>query len=116
MRWIAVLPLIALTACSDEGAEAEKRYEMVERTGTKGELCEAGRAVAETYLRSGDEEKYKLWHLTSGIECQNAELAGRNLPAVVGDAYRQAKADAEAAARAMEDEARKAVEGFNDER
>lgn len=105
MRWIAVLPAIALVACSDEGAEAEKRYEMVKRTSTKGELCDAGREVADAYLRADNEEKYKHWHLISDIECQNAELTGRNLPAVESDANRRAEAEAEAVVQATDNAA-----------
>lgn len=115
MRWIAVLPAIALVACSDKGREAEKRYEMVKQTGTKGELCDAGREVADVYLRTGNEEKYKDWHLTSDIECQSAELAGRNLPATETDAHMRAAAEAEAVAQATDKAALGATEEFSDQ-
>jgi hypothetical protein len=117
MRWIALLPAMALIACGgkDEGAEAEKRYEMVERTGTKGELCAAGREVAEAYLRAGDEKKYREWHTTSGVQCQLAELTSPDLPATESESYKRAKADAEASARAMDDAAQRAFDEATDE-
>lgn len=115
MRWIAVFPAIALVACSDKGAEAEKRYEMVERTGTKGELCDAGREAADVYLRAGDEEKYKDWYLKSAIECQSAELAGRDLPAIETEAYKRAVAEADAVEQATDKAALEAAEEFSNE-
>lgn len=115
MRWTAVLSAIALVACgTDKGAEAEKRHEMVKRTGTKGELCKAGRAVADTYLHAGNEEKYRFWHTISSMECQNAELTDSDLPAQENDITRQAKAEAEAAAEEARKAALEAVKEFGD--
>lgn len=118
MRWIAVLPAMVLVACAtekDDGAEAEKRYEMVKRVGTKGEACEESRKVADAYLQAGDEREYELWHARSGIDCLNAELTSPGLPASEDEAYRKAKAEAEAAAQQIRDAANEAVEGLPDE-
>lgn len=112
MRLIALLSAFALVACSDKGGEAEKRYEMIKRTGTKGELCDAGREVAEVYLQAGNDEKYQDWHLRSDIECQLADLTGRNLPATETDAHRRAAAETEAVAQATEKAASEAAEEF----
>lgn len=70
--------LVATSACTDAGAAAEKRYEMVKRTGSRGEICDAGKAVADAYLKAGNEDRYKWWHSISGIDCANAQLDGRN--------------------------------------
>lgn len=59
-----------------KGAEAQKRYELVQRTDTHGEICEAGRAVAAAYLKEGNEEKYKWWHMMSNSACLTARLEG----------------------------------------
>ena len=115
-RWIAILPAMALAACgTDEGAEAEKRYEMVKRNGTKGELCAAGREVADTYLRAGDEKNYEYWNLMSRVECRSAELTSPDDPATETEMHRNAKADTEAAVQKMDEAARQAIEEFEDE-
>lgn len=36
------IPVLALSACSDDAGDAQTRYEMVKLTGTIGEVCEAG--------------------------------------------------------------------------
>jgi hypothetical protein len=76
----AMLASLLLAACTNEAAEAEKRYQIVKRNGlsTRGEVCKAGREVADAYLRAGDEKEYSSWHLRSGIECQLSELEGPN--------------------------------------
>lgn len=79
IRWVlASAVLIVAPGCTDTGAAAEKRYEMVERTGSRGEICEAGKTVVDAYLKAGNEKKYKWWHSISDINCLNAELSGRN--------------------------------------
>ena len=75
---IAGAVLIAAPSCTDAGAVAEKRYEMVSRTGSKGEICDAGRAVAAAYLAAGNEERYRWWHGISDINCLTAQLEGRD--------------------------------------
>mgnify|MGYP000675108739 CR=1 FL=1 len=114
---MAILPTMALAACgTDEGAEAEKRYEMVKRTGTKGELCAAGRDVADTNLRLAQEDKYREWHTLSGMECQLADLTSPSLPATESPTYKAARAEAEADAEMMDKAARQAIEGHEDEK
>ena len=102
MRRIAMLSAIALVACTDKGTELEKQYEIVKRTGSRGELCDMGRKVADFYLSASNEEKYKNWDLTSDIECQLAELTSRDLPATEGEADKHAMAEAEAASDAAD--------------
>jgi len=111
MRWMAVLPALTIVACADKGVEAEKRYEMVKRSGTKGELCAAGRQVADTYLQSGAEEKYRFWHAQADIVCQESRLTGESLPAHENENSRAAREAAEAAA----DAARTAALGSENE-
>nr|WP_087576225.1 hypothetical protein [Sphingomonas sp. CDS-1] len=62
--------------CTDPGEAAEKRYEMVQRTGDKGEICEAAKAVVDVYLNAGNEEKYKWWHPIANTHCIIARLEG----------------------------------------
>lgn len=85
MRWMLTLAAIALASCADNRSDAEKRYEIVKRNGTVGEACNAGREVADFYLRAGDEEQYRLWDAISGIDCQLADFKGFGAPASADD-------------------------------
>lgn len=78
-RWaLAVLVLPAMQACTSETEQAEKQYEMVNRTGTYGEICDASKAVRNLYLKAGNEYEYRNWHSTASIKCQTADYEGRN--------------------------------------
>ena len=108
MRHILMLSLLA-AGCTDAGSEAERRYEMVKRTGTNGEICDAAREVASTYLRDGDEENYRWWHTISGVNCTTANHKGRDaLPETrdhneaIDEAHRSMEAMEEAAAHAAD--------------
>jgi hypothetical protein len=54
---------------------------MVKRTGTIGEVCQAGRALVDAHLRAGDEQQYRLWHAMVAVDCQRVDLEGGDLPA-----------------------------------
>lgn len=107
----AIFVTATLCACANAAKDAEERYEMVKRTGTKGELCNAAREVADTYLREKDDPNYRMWHNTAAIQCQLAELTSPNDPAQETADTLKARADAErvaadamAAARGTVDE------------
>lgn len=73
-----MLGLVALLGCADKAAEAEKQFEMVERSsGTPDERCSRKWAVAEPYLEAGNEEKYEFADLMADSECLNGELKAR---------------------------------------
>jgi hypothetical protein len=77
MRFL-LLTLVLVTSCTDDaGLAAERRYEMVERHGTPEEQCEAIKAVADTYLRLGDEQKYERWNFFARNKCLAVEANRR---------------------------------------
>lgn len=76
-RFLFVVPIF-VAGCANPAKEAEERYEMVKRSGTNGEICDASREVVEAYLDAGDDKNYQWWHTLSGIDCQTAQLAGAN--------------------------------------
>ncbi|WFL78567.1 hypothetical protein P7228_05745 [Altererythrobacter arenosus] len=113
MRQILMLSLI-LAGCTNAGAEAEERYQMVKRTGTNGEICDAARDVAATYLREGDEEEYRLWHTHAGINCMTAKYKGRDSFPETPD-RNEANEDAQQAMEAMQEAADRVSDPANDE-
>ncbi len=79
MRYILILPLCALAACSSAGAREEEKYQIVDRDTARfpgkqrdQELCTQGQAVAKAYLDERNEAKYKDWKLRADIACLNA--------------------------------------------
>lgn len=75
MRYILILSLGALAACSSAGAQEEEKYRMVEREASRTnvfkyrKLCPQAKAVAAAYLSDRNEEKYKDWALKADLEC-----------------------------------------------
>lgn len=81
MRYILILSLAALAACSSAGAQEEEKYRIVDRDTARfpgkqrdRELCAQGKAVAQAYLGERNEEKYKEWNLRADIACLNASV------------------------------------------
>ena len=71
---IVVLALL-LAACSSAGQKAEERYRMVEAGAhTEDELCDAARAVADAYLKDGQQTPYGEAKNRADITCLNARL------------------------------------------
>jgi hypothetical protein len=73
---------LAVTACalgacgwSTPAQRAEQRYAIVEKDGTYEEKCVAARKVADLYLETLDEEKYREWKLTADTDCLSAATA-----------------------------------------
>lgn len=84
-RLLAACTALALAGCqSAEDAAIEKakaRYEFLkDRNATKGEVCEAARAVREAYVAKGDTEGYEEADMYAEIACASAELEGGDLP------------------------------------
>jgi hypothetical protein len=76
---VVVMGLAALLAgCSDNGAEAERRYQMVSQTGSKAEKCDEARRVEGVYLDLHNDEKYREWRKTRETECLFAEIDARS--------------------------------------
>jgi hypothetical protein len=64
-----------------EAEDAEARAAIVEKHGTKAELCRAKRAVADAWLQAKDARRYEEADLYADIACQSADLFGGYLPA-----------------------------------
>lgn len=108
MRCLPALILastITLGGCTNEAESARERYEIVERNGTRGELCKAAKEVADAYLRQKNENEYKLWQSTAGIQCQLAQFDGAGSPVQDNETTRAAAAAATAAAQEAVDAA-----------
>lgn len=110
-----ILATLILTACSNPGADAEKRYHIVERNGSKNELCAAARAVVDVYLKAGDEKKYKEWQLYSSIHCKLASQTYGDAPSLESEAYNAAQAEASADARQAQKDAYDVVQRLSKE-
>jgi hypothetical protein len=74
--FLALASISALMGCSSPTKDAEREYEIVKSgPGAKAsEVCAAGRAVADAYLKAKDASKYRDAKLRADIECQAAEL------------------------------------------
>lgn len=72
MRRIVIGLAIFAASCS-EGPGAEKRYQMVARSGSAQEKCAAARDAQQAYLKDGNEAKYKDMQLVANIECMAAQ-------------------------------------------
>jgi hypothetical protein len=73
---------LAVTACalgacgwSTPAQRAEQSYAIVEKDGTYEEKCVAARKVADLYLETIEEEKYREWKLTADTDCLSAATA-----------------------------------------
>jgi hypothetical protein len=71
-----ILPAVAaLFACSDQAAEAERKYKMAERAGEdSSELCRRAREVAEAFLEDHKEREYQLWEIKADLKCNAARI------------------------------------------
>lgn len=83
---LALGSICALLGCSSATEDAEREYEIVKSSpGTKAsEVCAAGRAVADAYLKAKNADKYQEARLQADIECQAAEL-NASMPAIQPD-------------------------------
>lgn len=73
-RW-SLLVFFVVAGCSSESQKAQESYDMAKRNGASAsELCERGQAVAEAYLREGNEQAYQLADLYADGECNDAVL------------------------------------------
>lgn len=84
MRTLLLLAGLALTSCDQMAAhqlddihakvakDAEEQYRMVEKSGTKTDLCVRAGMVAEAYLQAKNSEKYDLWKTTQKADCMAA--------------------------------------------
>lgn len=109
MRLLAAIIPALVAGCSSPARDAEERYEIVKRTGTRGEICAAGQQVAAAYLHASDEREYQRWRTVSEIDCQNAELAGVNSFPTSRTEHVQATRDAQAVSEEIQHAAERAV-------
>lgn len=73
-RHLPLLLIIALGACADPVADAEKELAMVEQSqGSKADLCRAKKKVADAYLEAQQAEKYKTAKVAAEVECYLAQ-------------------------------------------
>lgn len=62
-----------LKSIQDKAAQdAEEQYRMVEKSGTKVDLCVRAGMVAEAYLQAKNPQKYDLWKTTQRADCLTA--------------------------------------------
>lgn len=62
-----------LKSIQDKAAQdAEEQYRMVEKSGTKVDLCVRAGMVAEAYLQAKNSEKYDFWKTTQRVDCLTA--------------------------------------------
>ncbi len=75
-KWLAAIAMIGFSAsaCTDEIKDAEKQYEIVQRSGTPQQKCDAARKVAEAYLRAKDAAGYQRTNVSAEIECMHSTL------------------------------------------
>jgi hypothetical protein len=77
MRALVFVPLLVfgLSACADPVADAEKELAMVERAnGSKMEICEAKRKVADANLKAHREQEYSMTKLYADVACADAKF------------------------------------------
>lgn len=75
---------------------------MVQRSGSAREICDAGRAVADAYLKAGNETEYRYWQAASGVDCNAVRLENLGLSANDDERAAAEAAAANAIARATE--------------
>jgi len=87
MRTLIVIAGMALCSCDQMAAQqlddihakvakdAEEQYRMVEKSGTKTDLCVRAGMVSEAYLQAKNSEKYDLWKTAETADCLAAGVA-----------------------------------------
>jgi len=63
-----------LGGCETAAQKAERRYEIVEKSGDHRAQCEEAGKVAEAYLDAGDQQNYESWKSRRNIYCQRVQL------------------------------------------
>ena len=76
-QWLAALALLAHGCGDDPAAEAEKRYDIVQRHGSLDEQCSAATEVRDAYLKLNNEKKYQDWTLFARQACYAARMQER---------------------------------------
>lgn len=77
--------VVVLTGCSSKVDEAEADLAMIEKAHpSASEVCAAKRKVADAYLKTRDELKYRQKNLDADIACEDAR-DGRVYPGIVSD-------------------------------
>ena len=74
MRKLVVVVGLMVAGCSNPAKDAERQYEMVEKTGNKAEICKAAKKVEQAYLEAGNQQRYSDWRLRRDINCLTAEV------------------------------------------
>jgi hypothetical protein len=70
---------ILVCSCSNDAADAEEEYRIVESTGDLRARCKKSGEVADTYLRQKNETKYREWKIRNGGDCAMADLRREGL-------------------------------------
>lgn len=73
--------VMGVSACQNEAAQAEQRYEMVKERGDIGSVCKAAREVESIYFKANKANEWEQWHTQAEIECAEAERVGELMPA-----------------------------------
>lgn len=72
MRWLVIASLVALCACSSKISDAEKKYEIVKKSGGAAEICAQGKAVVAAYLEAKDTAGYERQSAFTAVDCTAA--------------------------------------------
>jgi hypothetical protein len=64
-----LLPLVS--ACTRATDEAERRYAIVEKSGSAKDLCAEGEKLVQAYLAASDSELYRERKAETEIACEN---------------------------------------------
>ncbi len=67
---------LMLAGCEDRYSLAERRFNMVNEGGTRGEICLEAKDVADLYLNGLRQEQYEIWQTRADVLCMNAGFMG----------------------------------------
>jgi hypothetical protein len=77
MRSVVVIGVVlALAGCSGAGAEAERRYEIVDKSGSPEQRCTEAQKVADAYLSDHKDAEFEKWSGKARTECALSRVLG----------------------------------------
>jgi len=72
---LPALIVLALAACSDPAADAERELAIIQKSrGSSDEICAASRKVADAYLKKQSEMEYRMAKSKADGACLDAQL------------------------------------------
>lgn len=71
---VAGLALSVAACAADPAKDAEDQFNIVAKTGTSREKCDAARKVSEAWLKAKEESNYRRWDAIADQHCMSASL------------------------------------------